>query len=254
MTQTSFYEKLHPIRDRLFKQYDPDVAWEQLNQLLNSGTSPATEQEHRALVELTGLVLRAKSQYREAADLYRENGDRYQSGYCELLLGNLNATQSDWNLVLQSRNNHWCLTLYGMIGRQLNSYATVLQIRNHLESDVWNLLSANRWDYLQNIILYADILAQMNFESMKFLGRGILNYLLAQPPLVDMKNSPLAEQADNLLHRGQRLLPNDPEIYYHLGQFKMFCSEPDDARLMLNQCLLISPSYVPAKELLKSIQ
>ncbi|MEB3287100.1 MAG: hypothetical protein VKJ04_06315 [Vampirovibrionales bacterium] len=212
-----------------------------------------TPQEHRAHIELTCLILRALKRFSEAAALYRQNGDRFQAGYCDFLIGNLNATQTDWGQVLQKRSAHWCQTLYGLATYQLNSYASMLQIRNNLEGDVGNFLLASRWDYLQNVIFYTDILTQMNLESPKFIGRGILNYLLAQSKTPELLKSPLIAHTESLLLKGQKVLPNDPEIYYHLGQFRHLSGDDAEARLMLKQCLLISPSYTPVKDLMSQL-
>jgi tetratricopeptide (TPR) repeat protein len=58
------------------------------------------------------------------------------------------------------------------------------------------------------------------------------------------------QEAGSFLIRGQKALPNDPEIYFHLGQYSMALNHHTEARLMLKQCLLISPTYRPASELL----
>jgi len=50
---------------------------------------------------------------------------------------------------------------------------------------------------------------------------------------------------------GQKILPNDPEIYYHLGQYSQSVGALSEAKSMYKHCLLLSPSYTPAKDRLR---
>jgi tetratricopeptide (TPR) repeat protein len=233
-----FLDFLSEPRTCFFQEKNPQAALQLIRPyLLKRGLS---EVERRATGELAGLLYRHLRQYDEAVKVYREIGDDYQAGYCLLLAGKLQDLKPYWGRVIQKRPNHWCASLYGMVTHQVSVYPTLLQIRNFLETDVANLIWANQTGLLENLLLYASFMAQMNMETYKFLGRALLY-------------AGWSEKASFYLYEGQRLLPNDPEIYYHLGQFNLHQGKPQDARLMLNQCLLISPSYTPARELLTHI-
>src|SRR5690606_17820696 len=135
------------------------------------------------------LAHRALRQYKEALHLYDEIGDTYQAGYCELMRGNLPKVQAYWTKTLEERNNHWCLTLFGLSTRQLNCFPTLFQIRNHMESDIANLIQARQGQFLQNIVYYVDLLTQANLETPKFMGRAFLH-------------AGLLDQAEPLLLKG----------------------------------------------------
>lgn len=233
------FSQLNEARDLLFKERTAEKAEKSLRPLIgDSKTLPIEEQ--RALYELMGLSLRAQSRFEEAAQLYRQIEDYYQSGYCAMLQGKTQAMQQAWSKVLSQRQNHWCVSLYGLITGQLRTVPTIFQVRNHMECDIANLIAANRVDYLENYLNYVDFLTQVNLEAPKFAGRALLN-------------ANWLERAGKYLLQGQKALPNDPEIYFHLGQYSLALKHQKEARLMLNQCLLISPTYRPASDLLNNL-
>ena len=239
---SSFLSFLTPARDKLFKDKDPQGTYALLAPLLRK--KPANIAERRALYELAGLCLRELKRYDEAITLYNDIGDGYQAGYCELLHGRYANVQKHWLPLIQNRGNHWCLHLYGLITRQLATYPTLFQIRNHLESDIGNLIRAGQMPMVENIVSYADFMQQLNLETCKFIGRAFFNAREVEPACLD--------RAAEFLMKGQKALPNDPEVYYHLGQYQLEKGELDDARVMFNQCLLISPTFLPAKELMEA--
>lgn len=196
--------------------------------------------ERFAAGQLGGIILRAMKRYAEAYEIYRDIGDDYQAGYCLLLLGQTEALKPHWARVVAQRQNHWCVTLFGMIHHQVSCYPTLLQIRNYLEADVFNLLEAGQTAMLENILIYADFMGQINLETHKFIGRGFLNH-------------GSLEQARTYLYQAQKALPNDPETYFYLGLYYHSQEAVKESRLMLNQCLLISPTYTPAKDLLAQL-
>lgn len=228
-------------RDSLFRKDQAEAAYRTLEPVINE-PSALSKVEKTAAFELAALALRKQKRYSQAVQLYEAIGDYYQAGYCRLLLGDLMAAQPYWSRLLEKRMNHWCLSLYGLVSMQLSTYPTLFQVRNHLESDIGHLIQAGQMLFAENIMNYGDFLAQLNMESAKFIGRALLNASDEHPELL--------ERAELFLLKGQKILPNDPEIYYHLGQLRFALDQQDEARLMLNQCLLISPSYTPAKELL----
>ncbi len=233
----AFLAYLAPVRDRFYKQREPQQAEADLRALLPQvqGT-----EEKRAALELLGLILRAQGRFEEAYRIYDSIQDPYQAGYCAMLHGNLHQVQAQWTRLLEKRPNHWCISLYGMITQQLRTYPTLLQIRNHVESDIANLIGAGQHVFLENLLGYADFMTQLNLEAPKFVGRALMN-------------CDWLDRAEPFLLKGQRSLPNDPEIYFHLGQYSKAQQHYAEARLMLKQCLMISPTYTPALDLLHKI-
>lgn len=230
-----FLSYLGPARDLFYKQKDAKAAEEALRPYLNQ---PKTPEEKRAVNELLGLTLRQQKKFAHAGHIYEKMGDLYQAGYCAMLLGDLDRTRTLWSRLLAERQNHWCLTLFGMITQQLQAYPTLFQIRNHIECDITALIAANQLDYLEKMLSYIDCLTQVNLETPKFTGRALMY-------------ADWLDRAGAYLIQGQKALPNDPEIYFHLGQYSIALQHYQEARLMLKQCLLISPTYRPAAELLE---
>lgn len=226
-----------PARNMLFKDRNATGAEEALKPHLST---PQTPEEKRAVWELMGLILRAQKRFDEAQQIYDEIADYYQAGYCALLTGNLHQVQQYWTKVLLERQNHWCVSLYGMATNQVRTFPTLFQVRNHMESDIANLAAANQLTFLENLLMHVDFLTQFNLEAPKFAGRALMH-------------AGMLDRAGPYLLKGQKTLPNDPEIYFHLGQFSMAQQHFKEARLMLKQCLLISPTYSPAQELLEQV-
>lgn len=233
----SYLSYIQPARDLFFKQHDPLKAEETLQACLDQ---PKILEEKRATYELMGLILRDQKKFSQAIRTYDKIQDPYQAGYCALLQGDLPTVQQYWSKLLVSRQNHWCVHLYGMVTQQLRTYPTLFQIRNHIESDIANLIAAGRADYLENLLSYVEFLTQINLETPKFAGRSLMH-------------SGWLNRAGAFLIKGQKSLPNDPEIYFHLGQYSMALQHYNEASLMLKQCLLISPTYRPASDLLSTI-
>jgi tetratricopeptide (TPR) repeat protein len=232
-----FLSYTEEARNSFYKQGNPQQAEAQLRPHLKA---PKGREEKRAVYELMGLILRSQKKFNEAATIYEQIQDYYQAGYCALMQGNLQQVQQHWNKLLIANQNHWCVTLYGLVTQQLRTYPTLFQVRNHIECDIASLIAAHRLDYLENLLSYVDFLTQINLETPKFAGRSLMH-------------AGWLERAGAFLIKGQKALPNDPEIYFHLGQYSIALQHYNEARLMLKQCLLISPTYRPASELLSQI-
>lgn len=233
----AFLSYIQEARDLIFREKDPVRAEAVLRPLM---ATPKTIYEKRAVFELMAHILREQQKYAEAAKLYEQIGDYYQAGYCAMLQGKLQQVQQAWGRVLATRQDHWCVSLYGLITRQLRTYPTIFQVRNHLESDIGNLIAAKRMDYLEGLLSHVDFLTQINLEAPKFAGRSLMN-------------AGRLKQAGPYLLKGQKTLPNDPEIYFHLGQYSAALNHVKEAGLMLKQCLMISPTYRPASDLLAQL-
>lgn len=193
-----------------------------------------------SVAQMLGWAYTQKADYDQAAQSFMEIQDYYQAGYSMMLKGDLAQTFELWKFLFTTRTNHWALSLLGMVTVRLNAFPTFLQIRNHLEADIHHLIRAGQTQMAHNIVYYVDILGEINYEAYKFVGRGLLN-------------ADCTEQAGPFLQKGQQVLPNDPEIYYHLGQYYAALGQYDEAQVVLKQCLMMSPVYVPAKDMLARI-
>lgn len=228
---------LNSARQALFINHQPDSA---LDILLPLTGEEALQRfsfgNRRALFELIGQAYEKKGQYDTATDYFMTIADYYQAGYSQMLKGDPDRAAQCWQPLLADRPNHWCLALYGMATNTLNMLPTFLQIRNHLEADIIQLSRAGQRMAVQNILYYLDLLSDINYEAYKFAGRALFH-------------ANRLDEAGTYLLKGQKILPNDPEVYYHLGQYYHAVGRLEEARMMLHQCILISPTYTPALDL-----
>ena len=230
------FEGLMPIRTLLFSQGKAKEALQALK-TYQFKRGLAT-QERRAVLELVGLSHRTLHEWKLAQQAFGEIPDPYQAGYCALLSGDVATAIRWWQPLIQKVNpNHWALCLVGMVTGQMQRWPSMLQIRNYLEQDVYALAEAGQEGLLNNVLACAPILLQINPEAPKMMGRSLL-YAQRVP------------QALTLLLLGQRTLPQDSEVYFHLGQCYASLSDWLQARRCLNQCLMINSDYKPAQWLL----
>lgn len=229
---------LNQIRDTFWVDNNVKQAFNDIEALLKTdGLSP---QEQQAIIETAGLFCRYRRNFAQAIKHYARIPDYFQAGYCALLMGDLKQVETYWTPLVKANPTHWCAHLYGMISQQLQTVPTLLQIRNYLEQDICHLLQNNQIQFAENLLAHAHYLAQINPESYKLIGRSLT---------LEKRY----KQAEYFLRLGQKNLPQDPEVYYHLGEILALLNRPTEAALMLKQCLLISSVYHPARELLNSL-
>jgi hypothetical protein len=226
---------LNTARKTFFLENNPEEAIQLIKSFLEDPSEFSVD-KRRAFGELAGLACEDQRHYDEGANIFASIKDHYEAGYCQMLKGSLDIAVKEWTNLVHERPNHWCITLYGLITGSLNSLPTCLQLRNHLEADIMHLVYAGQTKMVDNLLKYLDILSDINYEVYKFAGRSFLH-------------SGLYDAAAPLLLKGQKILPNDPEIYYHLGQYYYAIGKNEDSAIMLHQCLLITPSYTPASDL-----
>jgi len=229
---------LKEARDLFFKQRNAIKAEAAIRRCLKCEFK--NDEEKKMVLELLALIYRSQQKFEDAIKTYERLNDTYQAGYCALLKGDIKRVQRFWHPVLERQPNHWCLTLYGLVTKQLQTCPTLLQVRHYIETDIETIIDARRTDYLDNLLSYVEFLSQFNLETPKMVGRALMY-------------SGKLDIAGPYLVRGQAALPNDPEIYFHLGQYSIFQKQEKDARVLLGQCLLMNPHYRPAAELLASI-
>ena len=233
------WHQIQTFRHLFFEAGDPARASELLAQFIRKKPKLSLVQQ-KAMFELAGYIAIEQKRYTEASNFFQQAANSYMAGYAHILAGQYAACIPLWQGLAKTRENHWCATLYGMITRQLRTMPSMIQIRNHLEVDIAYLIRANQYEAVENILFHCDWLTQTNVETPKFMGRSLLH-------------SGWVDRARHFLLWGQKTLPSDPEIYYHLGQYSFQKQQWEDAKVVLNQCLLINPQYIPALSLLEQL-
>ena len=134
----------------------------------------------------------------------------------------------------------WGNCLINLINLNLEYFPSFIQIRNHLECDLGYLIQANRIEYAESLIKSEEILASINPETYKFIGKALFN-------------NGFANLSINYFMKSQSIMPNDPETYYHLGRYSHLAGSYTEARQMLEHCIAINRHYYPAEKLLSKI-
>jgi tetratricopeptide (TPR) repeat protein len=181
--------------------------------------------------------------YDLAANIYYQTGELYQAGFCELLSGSPEKSFELWNKLPDSEPVQWAKSLLTMIDNTISSpkLPSFIQIRNHLEADLSYIIQADRIEYAENLINCSDLLVQINPEAYKFIGKAL------------MTNGFNSIAADFLL-KSQQTIPNDPEIYYFLGQYSYDIGSIEESITMFEECLRINSSYSPARLMIEKLQ
>ena len=187
-----------------------------------------------------GFIYLEKGEYSKAVDVYEKSNESYQAGFCYLLQGDEPKARELWFNAPESEAIQWGKCLIDMIKIKIGQIPTFLQVRNHLECDIGYFIRANRLNYAENLIKCSEVLASINPEAYKFIGRALIYN--------DYPNL-----AIEYLLKSQKSIPNDPEIYYHLGQYSFLMEAYKEARMMLNQCLHLNINYTPARTLLEKV-
>lgn len=242
--------QLNPIRQVLWHQHNAVAAHEQLAELkatlpVAKTGGPTSKGACQAYWELVGYASWQRKNYRKAAEAFDKANNSFLTGYVRLLSGDVPKALKAFSSLHEPsedapKANHWGYTLLGLVTGQLQSFPTILQMRQHLERDVAHLAAAGQQGMVNNLCQYAPILIQVNTEAYKFIGRGLLN-------------SGYTEQALGWLLMAHQININDPELYYHLGEAYVAQNQPQLAKRSLNQCLMMTDMYPPATVLLAKL-
>lgn len=239
-TPSLLLPQLKLARQQLFEQNHPDEARDTLITAIAAIDAKHPGWERRMAFDILAYAHLAAKRYEDAIDAFDNANNHYMSGYVMMLKGEVEAAYQRWQPLIKTRENHWAACLYGMLTRQLQFYPTFLHIRNHVEGDIINLARAGQLTLVGNIIMHAQLMSEINYEAYKFVGRALLY-------------SGMIQEASRFLLMGQRLLPNDPEVYYHLGQYYEMTQQFEEAKVVCQQCLMMNTTYLPAKEMLERL-
>lgn len=172
----------------------------------------------------------------KALNYYKLAGAHYQEGFCELLLGNEPKAKELWYSIPENSAVLWGRSLLDFINLEIKKLPSFLQIRNFLECDIGHFIRTDNLEYAENLISCNEVLAQLNLESYKFIGRALFNYgFLAQ--------------SYKYFEKSRKLIDNDPEIYFHLGQYFYSTNDTKECIKMLDKCVELNKEYTPAIDL-----
>lgn len=234
-------EIINKARHKLLINKNPDVA---IKLLLKSAENfKKTSDFELNLYKITlALAYQEKKEYAKAAKIYKEIGENYQSGFCELLSGNqLEAEKLWYDCYSFSPAAQWGICLLDFINLKHDPHIpSYLQIRNFLEMDIGNFIIANKVRFAENIIKNEEVLISVNLESYKLIGRALLNF-------------GFLNMAKEYLIRSIEIVDQDSETFYHLGQYNYLVGNYKESIKMLKRCLELNSYYVPAVNLLKKV-
>lgn len=180
--------------------------------------------------------------YESSFEIYKSINMPYEAGYCKLLSGDINSAKKYWlQLEDESPIINWGKSLLGLIEKDVKLLPTYFQIRNFLEQDLDTLLDANLIDYAENLVNSADILAQVNSETYKYIARVLLNH-----GYIDI--------AKNFLEQSKEIYYKDPETHFLIAKINLQKKLDVEAKVSLKTTLEINPEYFPAKKLLEQIK
>jgi len=234
-------EIINKARYELLINKNPDAA---INLLLESDENIKQDSDfyQNFYKNTLALAYQEKKDYSKAAKIYKEAGEKYQAGFCELLAGNQNEAENLWySCCSSSPAAQWGICLLDFINLRPNPHIpTYLQIRNFLEMDISNFIIANKIRYAENIIKNEKVLASVNLESYKLIGRALLNF-------------GFLNLAKKYLIKSVEIVDQDAETFYHLGQYNYAIGAYSECIKMLKRCLELNSYYVPAVTLLKKV-
>jgi len=234
-------EIINKARSELLINKNPDAA---ITLLLESAEKIKQDSDfYQNFYKITlALAYQEKKEYSKAAEIYKEAGEKYQAGFCELLAGNQNEAEKLWyGCCSSSPAAQWGICLLDFINLRPNPHIpSYLQIRNFLEMDIGNFIMANKTRYAENIIKNEKVLASVNLESYKLIGRALLNF-------------GFLNLAKKYLIKSVEIVDQDAETFYHLGQYNYAIGAYPECIKMLKRCLELNSYYVPAVHLLKSV-
>jgi len=230
---------IHQARKELLVNKDCKKAGSYIVSLLES--EAVDEKENLLIKNTIGLIYLEKKEYQKAAEIYKEIDEKYQAGYCELLMGNEEDARKLWYSAPDSEPCEWGKSLLDFIHLKRAKRPTFLQIRNHLETDIGYFIQADKLKYAENLIKNDDVFISVNLEAYKLIGRTLLNH-------------GFYNMARKYLLKSLQILPDESETLYFLGRYNYLIGAYGESKKVIEKCLENNPNYTPAKDLLTRIE
>ena len=191
--------------------------------------------------KIFALTYLENSEYKKAAEIYKEINEKYQAGFCELLTGNEKEAENLWHSKPATEPCLWGRCLLDFINLRKGQTPSYLQIRNHLEIDMGYFIQANKLKYAENLMKNEDVFISVNLESHKFIGKVLLNY-------------GFFNMAKKYFLKSLNVIPSDAETLYFLGQYNYLTGAYKESQKALERCLENNYYYIPARKLLGKIE
>ena len=179
--------------------------------------------------------------YEDAFKEYLSLEMYYECGYCKFILGDIENAKLFWQKShIDSPAITWGQNVSRLCSLMVPHSLTFFQIRNFLERDLQLLIENNQLIMVENIISAADILAEFNPETYKFIGRVLMN-------------NGYFDIAYEFLLKSRDICYKDCEIHFLLAQFYLAKGNNKEAIKILEKSISLNSSYFPAKKLLSQI-
>ena len=179
--------------------------------------------------------------FSNALNIYEKLGMKYEFGRVLLLQGKLDEAKSVWyGLEINSPLVLWGRALVQFIERYVIDLPAFFRIRSFLEVDLDALMRSHQYEFCENIINCADLMAQNNTECYKFIGRVFVNHKLY-------------DIAKIYLQKAKEVCYSDPEVHYLFAKCYMANNNSYRAIESLKTCLQKVPEYYPAQMLLNEL-
>lgn len=180
-------------------------------------------------------------EFSDAKILYSHIGALLEVAYCEIYLGHIeNAKKIIENFSQESPAHEWIKIFMQMIEAELFESPTFLQIRNFFEIDLSNLFFAKKKSYIENVINYVPVLANINGEIYKMAARVL-------------KNNGQYDLAKMFLMQSLEIFYKDVETHFLLAEIFIKKNEIQTAKKHLEYIIEIG-DYYPAKKLFYQIK
>lgn len=165
----------------------------------------------------------------------------YEAGYCKFIQGDIENAKLFWKKVdVNSPALKWGESIIRLCNLMIPEKLTFFQIRNFLERDLQLLIENNQLSLVENIISSADILAEFNPETYKFIGRVLMN-------------NGYFDIAYEFLLKSKAICYKDCENHFLLAQFYLAKGNNKTAIKILKNSIAINSGYFPAKKLLSQV-
>ncbi len=193
-------------------------------------------------LEILGRIYTEEMDFSSALSIYKRLGMMYEYGRILLIQGCLKEAKSVWyNLDVDSSIVLWGRSLIQFIERYVSVVPGFFQIRSFLEVDLDALMRARQYEFCENIINCADLMAQNNTECYKFIGRVFVNHKLY-------------DIAKLYLQKAKEVCYADPEVHFLFAKCYIANNNTLRAVNSLKTCLEKAHDYYPAQKLLRELK
>ena len=172
-----------------------------------------------------------EGQYEDAFNEFLIKKLFYECGYCKFIQGDVEQAKNYWeNATIDSPAINWGLNLIKITNLTIPRNLTFFQIRNFLERDLELLFKNHQLKMIENIMSADAILAEINPETYKFIGRVLLN-------------NGYYDLAYNFLEKAEDVCYKDCEVHFLLAQYYILKNDKKEAIKTLHKSILITLIY-----------